>query len=142
MKGGYPALDAGDNSIAIAPIELSLASPNSCWTHYSRLSMDVLLILLLLAALAFWWYSASSRETATRFAREACRRCGVQLLDETVTMTRLRPQRSERGHMSIARWYTFEFSTSGQDRRSGVVSLIGNKLLDMHLEVDVDELKH
>jgi len=95
--------------------------------------MEILFILLLLAVVAFWWFSAMSRETAIRFAREACRRCGVQLLDETVSLSKIRLQRSDRGHMSIARWYTFEFST---------FSLLGNKLLDMHLEVDVDELSH
>jgi len=74
--------------------------------------MEILLIILLIGALAFWWYSAMSRETAIRLARDACRRCGVQLLDETVSLSKLRPQRSDRGHMSIARWYTFEFSTT------------------------------
>ena len=102
--------------------------------------MDLLIIILLLSALAFWWYSARSRETASRYARDACRRCGVQLLDETVSVSKLRLQRTDRGHMSIARWYTFEFSTSGHDRRAGTVSLLGDKLMDMHLEVDVTEL--
>ncbi len=104
--------------------------------------MDILLIFLLLAALAFWWFSAQSRETAIHFARDACKRCGVQLLDETVSMSKMRLRRSDRGHMGIARWYTFEFSASGQDRRSGNVNLLGNQLLDMHLDVDVTELPH
>lgn len=104
--------------------------------------MNILLILSLLAALAFWWYSAASRETAILLARQACQRCGVQLLDETVSLTKLRPRRTDRGHMSIARWYTFEFSTSGLNRRAGNLSLLGGKLLDMHLDVDVDELSH
>lgn len=102
--------------------------------------MEILFILLLLAALAFWWYGTVSRETAIRFAREACKRLQVQLLDETVSLTKLRLQRTNRGHMGIARWYTFEFSASGIDRRFGSVSLIGDKLLDMHLDVDVEEL--
>ncbi len=104
--------------------------------------MDILLIFMLLGALAFWWYSAQSRETASQYARDACKRCGVQLLDETVSLNKIRLQRTDRGHMGIARWYTFEFSASGHDRRTGNASLIGNKLLDMHLEVDVTELQH
>ena len=102
--------------------------------------MEILVILLILAALASWWFSTVSRETAIRFAREACKRLGVQLLDETVSLNKLRLQRNNRGHMGIARWYTFEFSASGIDRRSGSVKLIGDKLLDMHLDVDVEEL--
>lgn len=42
--------------------------------------------------------------------------------------------------MSIARWYTFEFSSSGNDRRSGLVHLLGKDLQQMHLELDVEEL--
>ncbi len=42
--------------------------------------------------------------------------------------------------MNIARWYTFEFSTSGNNRRSGVVGLLGGKLTTMHLDLDVDEM--
>ncbi len=102
--------------------------------------MEILFILLLMSVLAFWWYSTVCRETAVRFAREACKRLGVQLLDETVSLTKMRLQRTNRGHMSIERWYTFEFSASGIDRRSGTTKLLGDKLLEMHLNIDVDEL--
>jgi len=44
--------------------------------------------------------------------------------------------------MSIARWYTFEFSASGNDRKSGYVGLLGNDLQQMHLQVDVEELSN
>jgi len=94
----------------------------------------------LCALLFFWWSNTQSRETAIKLARTACTRCGVQLLDETVTLQKLRPSRSPKGHMSIARWYTFEFSASGNDRKSGIVGLLGNDLLQMHLQVDVEEL--
>jgi len=102
--------------------------------------MELVFFALLLGAVAFWWYSAQSRETATALSRSACKRCGVQLLDETVTLSKLRLQRNEKGHMNIARWYTFEFSTSGNNRRSGVVGLLGGKLTTMHLDLDVDEM--
>jgi len=42
--------------------------------------------------------------------------------------------------MGIARWYTFEFSTSGSNRRSGTASMLGDKLLDMHLDVDIEAI--
>jgi len=102
---------------------------------------ELVIIGGLLAFLYFWWANSQSRETAIKLARTACTRCGVQLLDETVTLQKLRPSRSPKGHMSIARWYTFEFSTSGNDRKRGVVGLLGNDLLQMHLQVDVEELQ-
>lgn len=101
---------------------------------------ELLFLAGLFALLFFWWSNTQSRETAIKLARAACARCGVQLLDETVTLQKLRPSRSPKGHMSIARWYTFEFSTSGNDRKSGMVGLLGNDLLQMHLQVDVEEL--
>lgn len=101
---------------------------------------EMIFLASLLALLYFWWSHTQSRETATKLARTACMRCRVQLLDETVTLQKLRPSRSPKGHMSIARWYSFEFSTSGNDRKSGMVSLLGNDLLQMHLQVDVEEL--
>ena len=101
---------------------------------------ELLFLAGLFALLFFWWSNTQSRETALKLARAACARCGVQLLDETVTLQKLRPSRSPKGHMSIARWYTFEFSTSGNDRKSGMVGLLGNDLLQMHLHVDVEEL--
>ena len=94
----------------------------------------------LCALVYFWWSNTQCREIAVKLARTACARCGVQLLDETVTLQKLRLARSPRGHMSIARSYTFEFSASGNDRKSGVVDMLGTDLQQMHLEVDVEEL--
>lgn len=102
--------------------------------------MELLILAGLFALLYFWWANTQSRETAIKLARAACARCGVQLLDETVTLQKLRPRRTAKGHMGIARWYTFEFSASGNDRKRGIVGLLGTQLLQMHLEVDVEEL--
>lgn len=104
--------------------------------------MDLLFILAIGLGIWFWWSSARSREQAVALARNACKRCGVQLLDETVTMSKLRLQRNGKGHINFARWYRFEFSTSGENRRDGVVGLLGSQLLSMHLDVDVEEITH
>lgn len=104
--------------------------------------MDILLFALLLAAVWLWWSSAQCRETAATLARRACKQCSVQLLDETVSLSKLRLQRNSKGHISIARSYSFEFSTSGDNRRSGVISLLGHQLTSMHLDVDTEELPH
>ncbi|OED39166.1 hypothetical protein AB833_16655 [Chromatiales bacterium (ex Bugula neritina AB1)] len=102
--------------------------------------MDLLLFAVLISAVAFWWTSSQIREHAVKLSRSACQRCHVQLLDETVTLSKMRLQRNEHGHINIARWYTFEFSTSGVDRRSGIVGLLGDKLTTMHLDLDIEEM--
>lgn len=102
--------------------------------------MEFLFIIVIAAALWFWWSGAQSRENAIVLARGACKRCSVQLLDETVTLSKLRLQRDKNGHMNVARWYQFEFSTSGENRRDGVVGMLGSQLLSMHLDIDMEEL--
>ena len=102
--------------------------------------MDILLISLIAAAVWLWWSSAQSRESAVKLARNACKQCKVQLLDETVTLSKLGLKRNSRGHISIARTYKFEFSTTGANRRGGVIELLGKQLLNMHLDVDREEL--
>lgn len=106
------------------------------------LSRDLVLIAFIALGMWAWWSAARGRETAVAFARSACRRCQVQLLDETVSLCKIRLQRNTRGHMGLARWYSFEFSTNGHDRRAGVVGVLGAKLTDMHLDLDVEELRH
>lgn len=102
--------------------------------------MDILIIGLIIGAGWFWWTGTQSRESAIALARRACAQCRVQLLDETVTLSKLRLQRNHRGSLQIARWYRFEFSTSGDNRRDGVVGILGKKLISMHLDVDQEEL--
>ncbi len=102
--------------------------------------MDILLVSLIVAAIWLWWSSAQSRESAVVLARNACTQCKVQLLDETVTLSKVGLKRNNRGHVSIARTYNFEFSTTGANRRGGVIELLGKQLLSMHLDVDKEEL--
>ena len=103
---------------------------------------DALVFLLIAAALWTWWSAARSRETAIRLARSACRRCQVQLLDETVSLQKLRLKRDSSGRTGIERWYQFEFSTNGADRRAGIVGVRGATLTDMHLDLDIEEVRH
>ena len=102
--------------------------------------MNIVILLLIAGAGWFWWTSAQSREIAVALARRACAQCQVQLLDETVTLSKLRLKRNSSGTMQIARWYRFEFSTSGDNRRDGVVGIAGKKLINMHLDIDQEEL--
>ena len=102
--------------------------------------MDLVFVTLIAAAAWFWWAATHSRELAVGYARAACRRCQVQLLDETVSLNKLRLRRNTKGHITFYRRYRFEFSTMGDDRRSGVVTMLGSKLADMHLDLDIEEL--
>jgi len=91
-------------------------------------------ILLILAGLALWADSLRARERAIQAGRSACKRYDLQLLDDTVSFTRLRLGRDDEGQLKIARTYTFEFSDTGNNRRHGAIVMLGGELADLQLE--------
>lgn len=88
-------------------------------------------MLLVLGAIALWWAGAvAARDLAIAAARRLCGREGWQLLDETVSLARLRPIRGEHG-LALDRRYRFEFSADGGERSAGGVRLIGRRVEGM-----------
>lgn len=88
--------------------------------------MTTLLTLLLLILIAWFWLdSMRAREIACGISKETCERLGVQFLDETVALQRLRAGRNAAGHLKLLRTYQFEFTDTGAQRSTGVISLLG-----------------
>jgi hypothetical protein len=87
-----------------------------------------------LGAVALWADSLRARERAVAAGREACRRYGVQLLDDTVAFVRLRLARDDEGRLRLRRTYAFEFSETGDNRRHGAIVMLGAQLEDLQLE--------
>jgi hypothetical protein len=84
---------------------------------------------LLLVATAIWtWMDAlRAREQAIRHGHALCREAGVQLLDQTVSLKRLRLARRD-GLPTFVRRYGFEVSLDGSDRHRGHLDLAGHRL--------------
>ena len=95
---------------------------------------EALALLVLVAGSAFWIDSLRARERALVAGKRACERYGVQLLDETVAFASLRLARDEEGHLRIRRTYSFEFTDTGDNRRSGAIVMLGPELADLQLE--------
>jgi len=96
-----------------------------------------ILALVLIVLLGWYWYDGSlAKEVAMRAARRACERHGQQLLDETVALGRLWPQRDRSGQMRWRRFYRFEFSGDGASRSCGEVALLGRRVIDLTLQLD------
>jgi len=93
-------------------------------------------ILAIVVGVLFWIDSLRARERALAAGRSACRRYGVQLLDETVQFAGLRLARDEDGRLRLRRTYSFEFSDTGDNRRHGAIVMLGGELQDMQLEPD------
>ncbi len=92
------------------------------------------LLLLLLAALAwFFWDGLQKREIALTTARLACERAGVQFLDASVALRKLKLRRDSNQRARFYREYVFEYSTQGDDRQHGWVWLLGGRVVDVTL---------
>lgn len=90
--------------------------------------------LVTLGALAWFWLdSLKTRETAVAAAKQACNANTVQLLDDTVALASLRLARNTQGQVALRRFYRFEFSDTGDNRRDGVVLMLGNAVESVRL---------
>jgi hypothetical protein len=92
--------------------------------------MTWVLFLLLVAPpiVLFWSASRAAAEQAIVFGREACKRAGVQWLDQSAHQVRLRLCRDSRGRLAWERQFRFEYSTAGRDRHAGLVTMQGVRL--------------
>jgi hypothetical protein len=92
--------------------------------------LEVWLPLLAIAAVAAWWYHVLRlRERVIAHARQLCGQHGVQLLDDSVGLHRLRAK-WRRGALHVTREYRFETSCGGNDRRAASITLDGDRIVD------------
>lgn len=91
--------------------------------------MTTLAFILLLAALAWFWFeNLGHREIAIIICKKICRQVNVQLLDDTVVLTRIRLRRGQSGQIILQRTYLFEFTDDGNLRQQGTLLLLGKQV--------------
>lgn len=94
--------------------------------------------LLALGALAWLWHdSLKAREAGVREARAACADEDLQLLDDTVAIRSLRFARDDLGRLRLQRTYAFEYSDTGDNRRQGSVTLLGQDVVMVRLRAQL-----
>jgi hypothetical protein len=97
--------------------------------------VDIVLGLVVLAGLVWFWAdSARAREQMLARCRRLCEEMNLQLLDQTVSLVRLRLGRGEQGQAQWRRWYAFEYSVDGRDRWRGTARLLGRRVESIHME--------
>ena len=87
-----------------------------------------LLALIGIGVLVILWLdSARAREFANTLAHRYCEHRGMQMLDQTVALTRV-GLRWTSGGLRIRRMFRFDFSLEGVGRRTGYVLMLGTRL--------------
>jgi hypothetical protein len=94
---------------------------------------ELLFLVLTAAGVWFWLDSLKAREIGINAARSACQEDGLQFLDETVVGHSLRLARDDVGRLRLRRTYSFEYSDTGNDRRSGSVTMLGHDVEFLHV---------
>ena len=95
--------------------------------------MEIALLVLAGAAAWLWIDSLRARDVARATARAACDAEGLLLLDDTVAIASMRPARKENGHVTLQRAYEFEYSDTGDNRRTGGLVLLGDEVVLLNI---------
>ena len=95
------------------------------------------MLLGALLALAAWLYydGMRVREQALRVGRDYCRNVGLQMLDETVSRQRIGLARDDGGQLRIRRNYGFEFTSDGERRYHGEITMLGMSVRGVQVEL-------
>ncbi|MCX7171674.1 MAG: DUF3301 domain-containing protein [Proteobacteria bacterium] len=93
-----------------------------------------LVSLVILSGLAWLWFdSLKARDAAIAATRRACETEGLLLLDDTVAIASLKPDRDAEGRLKLRRVYEFEYSDTGNNRRKGSVVIQGYRILIINI---------
>ena len=89
---------------------------------------------LVLAVVCFWWQSDKVKNTAIGHAYRYCKAQNIQLLDQSMVLTRVWPTRNIEGQVCLKRHYRFEFASTGEERYEGIAQLVGPRLHQITVE--------
>ena len=96
--------------------------------------IDIILILILVAIGFYWSDGMKTREFAFLTTQRHCQKLGIVLLDEYVALNGQWLKRDDNGQLKIWRSYIFEFSSTGEERYQGKITLLGMKVTQIELE--------
>ena len=82
----------------------------------------------------YFWFAQKAKELARNAAKKYCQQSGVQLLDDTVSLKKIKLEKSRTGLFRIRREYIFEFTLNGDIRYNGELILSGSAIERIQLE--------
>lgn len=96
---------------------------------------ELLLALVVLALVRVYFDGLRIRELALQAGRDYCRETGLQLLDETVAHQRIGIARDRNGQLRVRRSFRFEFTSDGERRYRGDITMLGSRVERVWVEL-------
>ena len=94
-----------------------------------------ILLLGLFGAVGWYWYAGMQvREQAIAVGRRSCKDSALQFLNDSVALSKIRFARNSSGQLQFLRDYRFEFSDTGNNRRPGVIRMLGDRVEWVNLD--------
>ena len=100
--------------------------------------IELFVFLLVAACIVAWWQLMQGRQRARKAAGKVCGNHGLQLLDDTVSLSSITWDRSNPGSHILVN-YGFEFATNGAKRRIGVASMGFPSAFNFTITLDLEE---
>lgn len=82
----------------------------------------------------FWWQTRAATELALKVTRDHCESVGVQLLDDGLALRGFWIKRDAVGNLCLRRSYSFEFTSTGEERYHGATVMLGRRLESVQLD--------
>ena len=101
--------------------------------------LELFIFLLITGSIVAWWQLMQGRQKARRAAGQVCGNHGLQLLDDTVSLSSISWNR-DGSRLRILANYSFEFATNGARRRSGVATMGFPSSLTVTLDLEEGRL--
>ena len=101
--------------------------------------IELFVFLLVTGTVVAWWQLMQGRQKARKAAGQVCSNHGLQLLDDTVSLSSISWNRSGENAGFLVN-YSFEFATNGAIRRSGLASISFPTALTITLEMEEGRL--
>ena len=95
---------------------------------------DLIIISFFLATIILIVSHVNVSKKAADAAKAHCEQNGLQLLDQNVVLKRMWVCRSTQGLLAISRHYHFEFSSIGDQRYKGIVTMVGKQIITIELD--------
>ena len=94
--------------------------------------MLILVVIVVIIIILVWRASMRARELAVVTAVKTCKKWDVQLLDDTVFLTKMKLSRQNHiGSMCLFREYAFDYSYDGVDRYKGLLQFNGSQFIQV-----------